>query len=1399
MTKFSDLARQGIIYTPMELEAPPKEESGDFVRGFKKAMYQMPQTLGGSIALVGDAAGSDGMRQYGMEMYDRNTAKVQELTKDSDSLTNVLNGDASAVDWGQNAAGYVAGQALTAIGTGGAGGFIGSQLAKRGIREVVARGARSAAAKQVAGKVAAHGAKVGAGTAMFGTNLMQEAGSIYPEAVHTAEQEGRTLDGGDLARVGGAAVTAAGVDTAMDALMLGRVLKGGRKPGESMARAALREVPGGAAREAATEGIQTGIERYGAQQQLTTADAIRDYVDSMGVGALGGAGGGGIAVLNKQRQPVSGPLTAAANAALDDQILQLTHDPQPLISFPDGSVGHKQDLEAYLSQFTDPDERLAKHREIMGRDPATGKRPEPEPEPTAESSEDAERYNLQAWASRHRAVNLDYAQALIAAPGAKGKDLMIVPHPKGRGYTVVPSKWLTLHTQATYAALQKGDEGMLPGPDREAPGGAIRVDSEGGAAPETYGDQVRTAQRQRADAAAEAEAKQLELDLGKQTPQGVPALDAVREPGTILNPKDEPFKSEMAAKRRLSGGLAETHDIVPVVGGFVLNPKGGVNDEAVPTQVADGAGGGAADAGLGADPAAGVEAPGQVPAQATPADAEGVGAPDPAAVRADPAADAQPALTTELDAAAHAAATSPLNDLPEPTEAQQNAGNYKKAHVSLHGLDISIENPAGSTRKGVDRSGRAWETPMHHHYGYIRRTEGADGDHVDAFIGPAADSDRVYIVNQIDPTTGQFDEHKVLFGFQSKAAARRGYQSNYEKGWKGGKEIVETDVEGFKAWLKDGDTTKPFAGPAPTAPAEAKHARQDAEVRKAAENIAKRKKDKAAPEAQPAPVEHNGTRIYPARVKVADGVQTMWGVESADNRVRRENGERALGGDSLHSTVDEAKAAADRERKQAAEQAEADRQRAESEAAEADAVEARKAANRGKSVVERRAEAVLDKPTKLPPSAGLGRGSRREAMDKAIEQGRAIVVKQVRDQAAKQRDRDLMDRFSRSGYMIDHSNPNLPEVKAAREARDRLKADQYTKPEYRVYSGSDTDGSFFEISKTEYDYARAKMDAPAAEPATEQQPQPGPVDEAPAPTQRTASAEQGADGRWTVTRKEADGTELPPLVLDNAAQAQRERINWERGTTPTDKPLHSQESDLDAAATTGYAAGKKGITTPPYDQDSEQADAWRIGNRRARDEAPTPAADAVEPDSFDLDAWDKARAERIKTSKEAGNEHLDQVPPYVETMRGRPIYNVHDAKERGVVRTVDNRGNVYVNWSDAYSAEKNLASPSMDGKKQVFQTSLGPNDLKDYVFADKAAKPTPAADSVIPSGNTDSDEQDTGADIPKSFYKKAKVNVDYWVADEQRMETVEVPADRALKDIREDVANLEALLRCMKG
>ncbi|YP_010115339.1 DarB-like antirestriction [Sinorhizobium phage PBC5] len=185
------------------------------------------------------------------------------------------------------------------------------------------------------------------------------------------------------------------------------------------------------------------------------------------------------------------------------------------------------------------------------------------------------------------------------------------------------------------------------------------------------------------------------------------------------------------------------------------------------------------------------------------------------AERASDVASTDPAPVAAVDDAAHEAATSPSNALPEPTQAQKEAGNYKVGRIRLGGLDISIENPAGSERKGTSPSGKPWSVKMKSHYGYIRGTVGRDKDHIDIFVKPGTevldDSAPIFVVDQRDPARGRFDEHKVMAGYASEDEARAAYLDNYTSGWKGLGAISPTTLGEFKVWLGSGKTTEPFA------------------------------------------------------------------------------------------------------------------------------------------------------------------------------------------------------------------------------------------------------------------------------------------------------------------------------------------------------------------------------------------------------------------------------------------------------------------------------------------------------------------------------------------------------------------------------------------------------------
>lgn len=158
---------------------------------------------------------------------------------------------------------------------------------------------------------------------------------------------------------------------------------------------------------------------------------------------------------------------------------------------------------------------------------------------------------------------------------------------------------------------------------------------------------------------------------------------------------------------------------------------------------------------------------------------------------------------------AHALHTEERKVDTNPTDAQKEAGNYRKGHIKVDGFNITIENPRGSERSGVDADGNTWSVTMNNTYGYIRGTEGVDGDHIDVFLGNSGNG--VYVVDQMKED-GSFDEHKVMYGFDSLDEAKEAYLSNYSPGWKGLGSITGVSKETFKEWVESSHRkTKPFA------------------------------------------------------------------------------------------------------------------------------------------------------------------------------------------------------------------------------------------------------------------------------------------------------------------------------------------------------------------------------------------------------------------------------------------------------------------------------------------------------------------------------------------------------------------------------------------------------------
>jgi phage-related protein (TIGR01555 family) len=146
---------------------------------------------------------------------------------------------------------------------------------------------------------------------------------------------------------------------------------------------------------------------------------------------------------------------------------------------------------------------------------------------------------------------------------------------------------------------------------------------------------------------------------------------------------------------------------------------------------------------------------------------------------------------------------------------QMDASKLPK--MKLNGMVLAIENPRGSTRRGMDANGNKWSVKMNHPYGFIKGTKGADGDEIDCFVGPDMKSQKIWIINQNDPNTGEFDEHKVMMGFSSESDARNAYDDSFNSpgwtAWTGFDSMYETGIEDFRTWAYGAVRDHPYASP----------------------------------------------------------------------------------------------------------------------------------------------------------------------------------------------------------------------------------------------------------------------------------------------------------------------------------------------------------------------------------------------------------------------------------------------------------------------------------------------------------------------------------------------------------------------------------------------------------
>lgn len=697
----------------------------------------------------------------------------------------------------------------------------------------VARGVLAAGAKVAPAIAGAIGEGVlGAGSQAEQIRQETMDGLLTPEQAALAAASGVTTTA--FGAAGGRVAQRLGIGDADTMLAQGSI----RGAGPASQRSLARQVGEGVL----SEGVLEEVPQSMAEQALQNLALDKPVGEGVGAAAAqgllaGGAMGGGAALVHgagaRGESAAGAPAPAGAPAA---EPLQLGYQPDTLVAFPDGTVGRQAEVDAYLARLPE-DQRAAARTRLMGL------APQPSP-PTTETP---------AGAPAVRAAPLpSQAMGIDPAAGPLSTGAAIAVHSGAHGQLLQDAQ-----RQADAAALAEQEEATAA--NRAAPPVLDYSDlDERDRA--LYDDYFHTLDRETEGHMAAA----LEDDVPDFGDRNVTDEQFLR----ALGANDQEIADAIQAARgatgpeeRAGGAVAPAADVAqgaqpaaaaaPAEQGRAepaetvaapAAPAATVDAGAAPTSVQDGIA--RARARRSSPPApAPAPAPAAAPAPAVPsarrekaqrrveegkawflsqakADAfvSENGLADTHEVvpenrrfvvkrRAAPIA----APSAPVDAAANEAATSPQNERAEPTQAQKEAGNYKMGHLSgdeVQGLRISIENPQGSTRSGTSPDGRAWSNTMAAHYGYVKGSEAADGDHVDVFVGPhAATAPTVYVVDQVN-ADGSYDEAKALFGFNSEAEAVAAYRGSYDANWKVGP-VTAMSVDEFKAGLASGR----FKGP----------------------------------------------------------------------------------------------------------------------------------------------------------------------------------------------------------------------------------------------------------------------------------------------------------------------------------------------------------------------------------------------------------------------------------------------------------------------------------------------------------------------------------------------------------------------------------------------------------
>ncbi len=801
---FNDIVEQGRIRDKTIKENVATKSN--FSRGLASGWDQTVGMLSGAIGIAGDALGVDSVRDFGFEGYQNKMEEAGLNPLDVPSFTDI-EGPEDAYDWFTGTLGQLApsmGEAvISTIAGGGVAGLAAKKLAKDAIKDAVEIQVKNGVERSVANNIVKKnifklGYKKGATAGLVqGTAALEGGGMWGEDAAEHGVENANALSAFGLGQVSGVSEL-----VSPGGLLIRRIagIKGLSQVSDKVSDTFLKrlgtEVPKAMSGEAAQEVFQSflGILNKKIQDpsvSLTDREAIFDYVNSGAAGAAGGVVfGGASAVFPEKTLEPESPVEHTVDDVLNDKaaksavasavVNQQAQEAQP-INMEGDTVGEMLRQEAPTEETPiEPPPAVDTLQEIQQPDSTdVGRLHKQLLEMSLELPLESEKKSTNpAWVKLktlkdwEKETGEDIKSYVSSTSSIETLTAVLAGSPlTEKQYKV----WEYLKSVAENKAMVGSQE--VSGPFEDPGTGELPTEWESATSPEkepgplepepgtSLATQVEDAKVDAAEELFDSMVKILEdQDNIKDLDVAFEDMSAAFKTNSELEPLDLSWKMarDRVAKGLKNGSKLESGESNTDTSGTIQPDTAGVkveepntSDTIQPTEESS-------------DPL-----------------------PEPSTEKHE--------VIDNPDSLAHG---QEMNTA--PSEDQKKAENYKVVHEKVDGLNISIENPAGTTRKGKSPDGKEWESKMLNDYGRILGTVGYDKDHVDVFFkaGYKGGNDTVHIINQVNGD-GSFDEHKVVMGAATPEAAMALYNANYEKGWTGGKSVFSMHQEGFKKWLAD--------------------------------------------------------------------------------------------------------------------------------------------------------------------------------------------------------------------------------------------------------------------------------------------------------------------------------------------------------------------------------------------------------------------------------------------------------------------------------------------------------------------------------------------------------------------------------------------------------------------